>query len=63
MEEILKQLESYGQDIDGIIMVPISTAIQAVQLAKAASILEEIQKLTANMQEIVTDYNKPEENY
>ena len=61
MEELQQQLEAHGQDVDGVTMVPLSVAIQAIELARSSAIVEQLEQATAHMQELLGDYTLPED--
>ena len=60
MEELIQHLKSVSVDVEGVEMVTLTSALQAVQLASSAKILEELENLTTSLQNITTDYDIPD---
>ena len=50
MEELEQYLEVSAQDVDGVLMVPLSMAIQAVQTSSNIKMLETLDSAMADLQ-------------
>ena len=50
MEELEQYLEVSAQDVDGVLMVPLSMAIQAIQTASNIKMLESLDSVMADLQ-------------
>ena len=57
MEELEQYLEASAQDIEGVKMVPLSAALQAMQTASNVEILESLDNIMADLQKTITDAN------
>jgi hypothetical protein len=49
MEELVEHLMSIKIEVDGVEMVPLSEAIQSVQTASTANLLQSLDDLMANL--------------
>lgn len=49
MEELVEHLVSIKIEVDGVEMVPLSEAIQSVQTASTANLLQSLDDLMANL--------------
>ena len=50
MDELIQYLQDNTQVVDGVEMVPLAVAIQAMQLAGSTTMLEELQKAIDGIQ-------------
>jgi len=57
MEELLKQLQASAQNIDGVDMVTLAVATQAVQTASTIQMVDSLDKMLADIQQIYTSAN------
>ena len=57
MEELLKQLQASAQNIDGVGMVTLAVATQAVQTASTIQMVDSLDKMLADIQQIYTSVN------
>jgi len=57
MEELLKQLQASAQNIDGVDMVTLAIATQAVQTASTIQMVDSLDKMLADIQQIYTSVN------
>ena len=57
MEELLKQLQASAQNIDGVDMVTLAVATQAVQTASTIQMVDSLDKMLADIQQIYTSVN------
>ena len=57
MEELVKQLQASAQNIDGIDMVTLAAATQAVQTASTIQMVDSLDKMVADIQQIYTSAN------
>jgi|LauGreSuBDMM15SN_2_FD.fasta_scaffold1781518_1 hypothetical protein len=55
MEELEQYLEVSAQDVDGVLMVPLSMAIQAVQTASNIKMLESLDSVMADLHKTLLD--------
>lgn len=55
MEELVKQLQTNAQNIDGTDMIELSVAIQAVQAASAMQMVDSLDKMLADLNIIIAD--------
>jgi len=55
MEELEQYLEVSAQDVDGVQMVPLSMAIQAIQTASNIKMLESLDSVMADLQKTLLD--------
>lgn len=57
MEELIQHLKSASVSIEGVEMVTLTSALQAVQLASSMKMLEDLERLTASIEDMATDYD------
>jgi len=55
MEELEQYLEVSAQDVDGVLMVPLSMAIQAVQTSSNIKMLQSLDSAMADLQKTLLD--------
>jgi hypothetical protein len=55
MEELEQYLEVSAQDVDGVQMVPLTMAIQAIQTASNIKMLESLDSVMADLQKTLLD--------
>jgi len=55
MEELEQYLEVSAQDVDGVLMVPLSMAIQAVQTSSNIKMLQSLDSVMADLQKTLLD--------
>ena len=49
MEDIVQALQIVAQDVNGVKMVPLSTALQALQAASTFAVLDSLQQALAGL--------------
>ena len=57
MEELIQHLKSASVNIEGVEMVTLTSALQAVQLASSMKMLEELESLTASIEDMTANHN------
>ena len=57
MEELQQYLEASAQDVDGVDMVPLSVALQAIQTASNINMLTSLDQVVADLQSSLTELN------
>ena len=55
MEELIKELQTNAQNINGTDMIELATAIRAVQTATTIQTVDSLEKVLADLQQIYTD--------
>ena len=55
MEELIKHLQSIKTEVDGVEMVPLSVAIQSVQTAGTIQMVDSLDKMLADIQQILAE--------
>jgi hypothetical protein len=61
MEELEQYLEASAQDIEGVQMVPLSMALQAIQTASNIKMLESLDSIMTDLHKTLIDANLPSE--
>jgi hypothetical protein len=61
MEELEQYLEASAQDIEGVQMVPLSMALQAIQTASNIKMLESLDNIMTDLHKTLIDANLPSE--
>ncbi len=61
MEELEQYLEASAQDIEGVQMVPLSMALQAIQTASNIKMLESLDSVMTDLHKTLIDANLPSE--
>jgi len=56
MEELVQSLQASTQTIEGVEMVPLSTALQALQAASTSAVLESLQQALAGLNLPLEEY-------
>lgn len=57
MEELIQHLKSASVNIEGVEMVTLTSALQAVQLASSMKMLDELESLTASIEDMAANHN------
>jgi len=60
MEELEQYLEASAQDIEGVKMVPLSMALQAMQTASNVKMLESLDNVMADLHKTLIDAELPQ---
>lgn len=60
MEELEQYLEASAQDVEGVKMVPLSMALQAMQTASNVKMLESLDGVMADLHKTLIDANLPQ---
>lgn len=60
MEELQQYLETSAQDIEGVKMVPLSMALEAIQTASNVKMLESLDSVMADLHKTLIDANLPQ---
>lgn len=55
MEELIKELQTNAQNIDGTEMVELATAIRAVQTASTMQMVDSLDKMLADLNIMIAD--------
>ncbi len=59
MEELEQYLETIAQDVEGVKMVPLSMALQAIQTAGNVKMLESLDSIVADLHKTLIDADLP----
>ncbi len=59
MEELEQYLEASAQDVEGVQMVPLSMALQAIQTASNVKMLESLDSVMADLHKTLIDADLP----
>lgn len=56
MDELMQYLQGNVRSLDGVDMVPLSVAIQAVQTASSINLLDSVEQMTAELMQSINQY-------
>ncbi len=59
MEELEQYLEASAQDVEGVQMVPLSMALEAIQTASNVKMLESLDSVMADLHKTLIDADLP----
>ena len=61
MDELMQYLQGNVRSLDGVDMVPLSVAIQAVQTASSINLLDSVEQMTADLMQSINQYGSQNE--
>jgi len=61
MDELMQYLQGNVHNLDGVDMVPLSVAIQAVQTASSINLLDSVEQMTAELMQSINQYGSQNE--
>ena len=61
MDELMQYLQGNVRSLDGVDMVPLSVAIQAVQTASSINLLDSVEQMTAELMQSINQYGSQDE--
>jgi len=61
MDELMQYLQGNVRSLDGVDMVPLSVAIQAVQTASSINLLDSVEQMTAELMQSINQYGSQNE--
>lgn len=61
MDELMQYLQGNVRSLDGVDMVPLSVAIQAVQTASSINLLDSVEQMTADLMQSINQYGSHNE--
>jgi hypothetical protein len=61
MDELMQYLQGNVRSLDGVDMVPLSVAIQAVQTASSINLLDSVEQMTADLMQSINQYGSQDQ--